>query len=190
MKRRGILAALAAAATGALGLPAHAARKAWQVRPPGALSGAQFEARCIRCIRCAEVCPPKAIRFESRWPTLGSDLPFLVLQERACILCMRCTQVCPTGALEPIAADLGAVGAQVRMGEPVLERSKCLPWTGEGICRLCFYVCPFPNEAVVLVGPQQAPLFEPSHCVGCGLCEEACPTSARAVRIRPRGGGA
>jgi NAD-dependent dihydropyrimidine dehydrogenase PreA subunit len=40
---------------------------------------------------------------------------------------------------------------------------------------------------VALVGPQQAPHFTPEQCVGCGLCEEACPEQARAIRIIPLG---
>ena len=36
-----------------------------------------------------------------------------------------------------------------------------------------------------LVGPQKAPLFHPEACVGCGLCEEACPETAQAIRIVP-----
>jgi Pyruvate/2-oxoacid:ferredoxin oxidoreductase delta subunit len=69
----------------------------------------------------------------------------------------------------------------------VLERRACIPWRGEGVCRLCYYVCPYPDSAVALVGPQQGPLFSPEHCVGCGLCEEACPEQARAIRIVPPG---
>jgi NAD-dependent dihydropyrimidine dehydrogenase PreA subunit len=38
---------------------------------------------------------------------------------------------------------------------------------------------------VELVGPRMAPLFHPEACVGCGLCEEACPEEAQAIRIRP-----
>ena len=29
------------------------------------------------------------------------------------------------------------------------------------------------------------PVFDAAACVGCGLCEEACPERARAIRILP-----
>lgn len=167
MKRRVFIAAVAATAL----LPARA-RPSPRIRPPGALAPDEFESACIGCWRCAEVCPPKAIRFEG-------GLPVVDTHERACTLCMKCPSVCPTGALTPVPAEA------VRMGTPVLDRKACLPWSGTGNCRLCHLVCPYPDQAVELVGAQAAPLFHPEACVGCGLCEEACPDIARAIRIEP-----
>jgi ferredoxin len=167
LKRRAFIAAAAATAL----IPSRASPQA-RIRPPGALTPGEFERACIGCYRCAEVCPPKAIRFEN-------GLPVIDTRERACTLCMKCPQVCPTGALVPVPAEA------VRMGTPVLDRKACLPWSGAGICRLCHQVCPFPDRAVELVGPQAAPMFNAGACVGCGLCEEACPDTARAIRIKP-----
>ncbi|MBI3184343.1 MAG: 4Fe-4S dicluster domain-containing protein [Myxococcales bacterium] len=185
MNRRGFIGgALALLAGATAGLKAKLAKAASRIRPPGAKLG-DFERRCIRCFRCAEVCPPKAIRFHSGLDFFSADLPFLELDARGCILCMKCTEVCPTSALEPTPGDPAAVQAKVKMGKPVLDRKKCIPWAGQGVCRICFYACPYAGSAVVLVGPQQAPLFEPEKCVGCGLCEEACPKLAHAIRIVP-----
>ena len=176
----GALAAVAGLATGI-----RSRRKGpVSLRPPGAQLHGGFEERCIRCFRCAEVCPPKAIRLDGAW-SLEADLPYIEAKERACVLCMQCTQACPTGALAPIPADLETVHAAVRMGTPVLTRERCIVWRGAGVRRLCYYVCPYPNEAVALVGLQLAPFFDPKQCVGCGLCEQACPTVASAIRILP-----
>lgn len=183
MNRRGLLGAAGAVAAAAL-LPRRARASSPALRPPGALPPGEFEQACIGCFRCAEVCPPKAIRFPALL-SLAAVEPFIDARDRACILCMRCTEVCPTGALLPVPASSEAVARQVRMGTPVLERRDCLPWNGRGVCRLCFYVCPYAGRAVELVGPRQAPLFHAEACVGCGLCEEACPGEARAIRIRP-----
>lgn len=171
------------------GLWTRVARALPRIRPPGALAAGGFEARCIRCFRCAEVCPPKAIRIgpllQGGLAGAGDELPHLELRARACVLCMKCTQACPTGALAKLGADPAEVQRQVKMGRPELDRARCLPWTGRGVCRLCFYACPYAGTAVALVGPAQAPMFDSSHCVGCGLCEEACPETAQAIRIVP-----
>jgi ferredoxin len=173
VKRRAALLALGVAATTAL-VPKSAARAAPpRIRPPGATP--DFASKCIGCVRCAEVCPPHAIRF-------GPDgTPHLELREAGCVLCMKCPEVCPTGALVPLAAE------QVRLGKPELTRSRCLPWTGTGVCRLCYAVCPYADKAVELVNGSAGPLFHPEACTGCGLCEEACPSIAHAIRIVPYG---
>lgn len=177
MNRRALLGA--AATIAAASLAPRKATAAAAIRPPGALARGDFERACIGCYRCAEVCPPLAIQFP---PVLGlaEALPYLDTRARACVLCMKCTVVCPTGALEPVAP------AEVKMGVPQLHRDRCLTWSGTGNCRLCHEVCPYPERAVELVGPQLAPLFHPEGCVGCGLCEEACPEEARAIRIVPK----
>ncbi len=186
MNRRGVLGLAAGALAGLFARrPSGAVAR---LRPPGALSPGAFERACIGCFRCAEVCPTRTIRFPG-----GTDLdaahPFLALREAACVLCMACTDVCPTGALTHIPAQAERVAAEVRIGVPALDRRSCLPWSGQGVCRLCAYVCPMGSRAVELVGPQQAPLFHAAGCVGCGLCEEACPEDARAIRIVPVAAG-
>lgn len=185
MNRRALIGA-AAAAIALAAVPKRARADGRKLRPPGALKPGAFEASCIGCFRCAEVCPTRVIRFPSAL-SLENATPHLDFAERACILCMKCTDACPTDALKEIAADSDVVAREVRIGVPKLKRPQCLPWTGQGICRLCYQVCPYPDRAVELVGPQKAPLFHADACVGCGLCEEACPDTARAIVIEPAG---
>ena len=184
MNRRGLVGALAAAVALAVVPKKTRAEPQKKIRPPGALPRGAFEQACIGCFRCAEVCPTKVIRFPSVL-SLDTATPFLDMADRACVLCMKCTQVCPTDALVELKVDSEVIAREVRMGVPKLNRAACLPWTGRGICRLCYQVCPYPDRAVEVVGPQKAPLFHVEACVGCGLCEEACPETARAITIEP-----
>jgi ferredoxin len=185
VNRRVLIGAIAAATALAV-VPKRKRADPKKIRPPGALKPGAFEQACIGCFRCAEVCPTNCIRFPSAF-SLDQATPYIDTADKACVLCMKCTQVCPTDALVPLKADPDVIAKEVRMGVPVLERSKCLPWNGQGVCRLCYQVCPYPEAAVELVGPQKAPLFHADACVGCGLCEEACPELAQAITIEPFG---
>ena len=186
MTRRGLLIGGVALGGGALGLMSRPA--AARLRPPGALDEPDFTRHCIRCLRCAEVCPPGAIRFDSSPGLAGSDTPYIAARSRPCTLCMRCTQACPSGALTPIDPEHSIVQAKVRMGHPELDRQKCVAWRESGECRACYYVCLYAGSAVRLEGAKLGPVFDREACVGCGQCEEACPESALAIRIVPRDG--
>ena len=188
LSRRGLLAAVAAVGAAWAGVKVRVAR-AVGLRPPGALPEGAFERSCIRCFRCAQVCPTQCIRFDTKGGLAELDTPFIHAAERACILCMKCGDACPTGAIQPTPHDPDIIQAKVRMGTPVLDKATCLSWSKQGICRLCYYACPYPDRAVSLVGPMLGPLFHPQACVGCGLCEEACPKLAHSIKIVPFGSG-
>jgi ferredoxin-type protein NapG len=181
--RRALVAGLTLVGSGALGWTLRP--RTMRLRPPGAAPGAEFARKCIRCLRCVAVCPRGAIRFDSSLDLASSDTPYIEAAERGCDLCMRCTEACPTGALGPTSSDLEQVAIAVRMGRPELDRDRCIAINGTGECRACFYVCPFAGRAVRLEGPLLEPRFDAGACVGCGLCEEACPERARAIRILP-----
>jgi MauM/NapG family ferredoxin protein len=149
------------------------------LRPPGARSEADLAARCIRCDRCAAVCPYRSIK-PAPWG-LGPDAgtPLVVARETPCWLCMRCPPVCPTGALEPL-TDRRAV----RMGVAWVNEQSCYAFQGI-VCRTCVDQCPLAGEAI-RQDDQLRPVVT-DRCTGCGVCEHRCPAPEAAIRVEPFG---
>lgn len=191
LNRRKFLLAGAAAFTGVASLLAAGrrgfARTATRfrrfLRPPGALGEQEFLDRCIRCARCAAVCPNTAIQMTGFGLGLRNlNTPYIVPREQACMLCMKCTEVCPTGALTRIDVDDDSVLTEVRMGRAVVDRSMCFSYQGR-TCGVCIRACPFPGVAMK-TGMYEQPIVTDA-CVGCGLCERACIHVPQAIRIVP-----
>lgn len=178
--RRAALVTLGVAgAVAALGQPARAlaaGRPRTALRPPGARTEGLFRALCVRCGKCAEVCPRDAIR-------LSGGMPVIDPATNPCDLCGKCVPVCPTGALTL------APGEPVHMGIAEIDKEYCIAWNG-GICRACYAACPLQGKALAL--DQRSAIWKPEvdkdQCAGCGLCVSVCPPAAIAVRpVNPPG---
>ena len=166
LQRRKALTSLAAGAAAlpllrsATGLIAE--RDDRLVRPPGALDEASFLARCIRCGECMKVCPNNALHpslaqagLEGLWTPVVA--PRIGYCEPSCVLC---GQVCPTGAIFEFTA---------REKGWVLERAdKSLKPIRLGIA---FY--------------DHGRCLPWSMATECIVCEEWCPTSPKAIYLRP-----
>lgn len=153
------------------------------LRPPGALPGEEFLRRCIRCTRCAGVCPNGAIQIAAlSFGLRHLNTPYIVPREQACMLCMKCTQVCPTGALTPVAADNDEIVTRVKMGRAYVDKSMCYSYQ-KRTCGVCIRACPYPGVAMK-TGLYEQPIVTDA-CVGCGLCERACIHIPQAIRIVP-----
>ena len=131
------------------------------IRPPGALDENAFLARCIRCGECMKVCPNNALH-----PTLtqagleGIWTPVLVPRIGYCEPnCVLCGQVCPTGAIWEIT-----------------PRDKA--WAAAAD----------PKATPIRVGTA---FYDRGRCLPwamateCIVCEEWCPTSPKAIYLRP-----
>ncbi|MDP6904694.1 MAG: 4Fe-4S dicluster domain-containing protein [Verrucomicrobiota bacterium] len=153
------------------------------LRPPGAQQEEAFLSACIRCGQCANVCPNQCITLAGLETGLaGLAAPVITARAQACILCMACTQVCPTGALQPL--EPTEAGRQtVSMGTAVVLEDVCYSYAGR-TCGVCYRACPLPGKAMKL-GLYETPIVNPEHCVGCGLCEQACVHMPQAIRIIP-----
>ncbi|MFB3852382.1 MAG: 4Fe-4S dicluster domain-containing protein [Vicinamibacterales bacterium] len=169
LQRRKVMAGLAAAAGM---LPLLRSTRALTaepdprlIRPPGSLAEDEFLARCIRCGECMKVCPNNALH-----PTLteagieGLWSPVLVPRIGYCEpSCVLCGQVCPTGAIWEL-TQVEKVGrpAGGPSGEPAVEANKIgTAFYDHGRC---------------------LPWSMATECI---VCEEWCPTSPKAIYLRP-----
>jgi len=161
--------ALASVAAGAAALPLFRSSAGLAVehherlvRPPGALDEKSFLARCIRCGECMKVCPNNALHpslseagLEGLWTPVL--VPRIGYCEPSCVLC---SQVCPTGAIWEITQAEKA-------------------WVTAGADK---------NAKPIRVGTA---FYDQGRCLPwamateCIVCEEWCPTSPKAIYLRP-----
>jgi ferredoxin-type protein NapG len=148
------------------------------LRPPGALAGVRFSSLCIKCQRCQEVCPTRAITPVLVTEDLASaGTPRLNFRFGYCSLCRKCMEVCPTGALASIPDE------QVRLGVARVDKDKCIAWDWVA-CTKCQKECP--AEAIYL-DEGNRPVVDADRCNGCGQCEYVC--IAPMARTYHGGGG-
>ncbi|HTT33503.1 MAG TPA: 4Fe-4S dicluster domain-containing protein [Methylomirabilota bacterium] len=161
---------LTSAAAGAAALPLFrivpglaVQRDARLIRPPGALDEKDFLNRCVRCGECMKACPNDALHptlteagLEGIWtPTV---VPRIGYCEPSCVLC---SQVCPTGAIWK-------------------TNSKEKGWVPEQHASS--------NTKAIRIGTA---FFDRGRCLPwamatqCIVCEEWCPTSPKAIYLRP-----
>lgn len=188
ISRRHLLgASVAGAIAGGAALSSKGARAPEvALRPPGALPGGEFESACVRCFKCGSACPNQCIEFHG----LGKGLrqaftPYLEARTRGCTLCGECAKVCPSGALRPFGSEKDDWVAEVDMGTARVNEGQCYSFHGR-TCGACYRACPLAGRALK-IGLYETPHIDPTQCVGCGLCEQACLHLPQAIRVIPRG---
>jgi ferredoxin-type protein NapF len=144
------------------------------IRPPWAISEADFVDVCTRCSACVEVCPTDLLVKGSGGFPEADFTPGRAPD--GCTFCGKCLESCRNRALlkQPgqAAWTLKAV-----FGEDCLAAQSV-------VCRTCGEVCEtgairFPPR----LGGVSLPQLDADACTGCGVCQADCPTVA--IRIRP-----
>ena len=131
------------------------------LRPPGALEEGDFLSRCIRCGECMKVCPNNALH-----PALNEGgleglwtpvvIPRIGYCETSCVLC---SEVCPTGAIWEITAKEKGWSVDIAEGTKPIRLGTA--FYDRGRC---------------------LPWAMATDCI---VCEEWCPTSPKAIYLRP-----
>jgi len=156
-------------------------RKPRILRPPGAIEEAQFAHTCQHSGRCVDACPANAIfaltpafRDKAGTPAINPDVA-------ACVVCdgLLCTHACPSGALAPLTEP-----QQIDMGVAEVYASSCVRADGE-TCTLCVERCPY-GAAAIVFDDEGPPRVLADGCTGCGVCQLYCPTTPKAIVVRPK----
>ena len=150
------------------------------LRPPGAIEEPQFIDTCYRCGACREECPADAIFPLGKGEGDAAGTPAIHADRAACVICdgLKCTEGCPSGALQPV-RDY----REIRMGVAEVYEPNCVRTRGEA-CTLCVDRCPLGRTAIGF-GSDGPPTVLTPGCVGCGVCQLYCPTSPKAIVVRP-----
>jgi len=150
------------------------------LRPPGATD--KFADLCTACAKCVEACPAQCIRIDLAGGKTGfaDGLPYIAAVDAPCVVCddLSCMKVCPTGALTLV--DKFAIN----MGKAKVDHDTCLRAHGEE-CRLCVDACPLGEHAIAISTNTGRVAVKYHGCIGCGLCENRCPTEPRAITVQP-----
>lgn len=162
------------------------------IRPPGSLSEAEFQDKCIRCLECVRIC-------ESNGGCLQPDafhssltqlwLPAAQMRTGYCEYnCNLCAEVCPTDAIEPITLEEKQHWV---MGTAYFREDLCIPYARDEDCIVCEEHCPTPEKAIRFETKNvelpeggfrllKLPYMDPDLCIGCGICEFKCPLDGEA----------
>lgn len=152
-------------------------RRKSPITPPGSVSLRNLTSHCTACQLCVSVCPNHVLR--------PSDNPKMLMMPEVSYEhgycrpeCVRCTQVCPTGAINLL--DVAAKSA-TRIGLAVWRRGMCVVQKDGVSCGNCARHCPTKAIQMVPKDPNdpkslEFPVVDPDRCIGCGACENLCPT--------------
>ncbi|MFC1524994.1 4Fe-4S binding protein [Planctomycetota bacterium] len=157
------------------------------LRPPSAIQPeSKFLAQCLRCGQCINVCPTSGLQplmLGTATELSGFWSPILVPRIGPCKYdCNLCGQTCPSKAIPKLELDEKRYAL---IGTAEIDENRCLVYSKEQMCRVCYEQCPVPGKAIRL-RKDKYPMVLNDLCIGCGNCEYTCPIKGiSAIRVMP-----
>jgi ferredoxin len=157
------------------------------IRPPGSVTEDEFARRCVRCGMCMKACPTNGLQPAIHEAGIeGFWTPILVPRIGYCVEhCNACGNVCATNAIEPFRIE---DKKSIFIGTAGIDRSQCIAWNSDRQCLVCDEHCSYKAIEWQIVDGVKRPSVNEEKCVGCGICEYACPIQpVAAIRVYSRG---
>ncbi|MBQ6254720.1 MAG: 4Fe-4S dicluster domain-containing protein [Bacteroidales bacterium] len=159
-------------------IPKVSPKRSVAITPFGSESVDKFFKHCTACQLCVSVCPNNVLRPSK---DLGHLMQPVMSFERGYCRpeCVKCSEVCPAGAILKITPE---EKTQWKVGTASVNPALCLVENGEvEECGNCSRHCP--AGAIHMVRKVRedgktvrVPSVEEEKCIGCGACENLCPS--------------
>ncbi|NLD22480.1 MAG: 4Fe-4S binding protein [Bacteroidales bacterium] len=148
-----------------------------RIVPAGAKSLVNLSKNCTACQLCVSTCPNNVLRPSQQLDTFMQ--PEASFEKGYCRPeCVKCSEVCPAGAIEKISI---AEKSSIQVGHAVWIQQNCIVERDGVQCDNCSRHCPVGAILMVRKDPSNRrslmiPTVDESRCIGCGACENLCPS--------------
>ncbi len=149
------------------------------ISPPGSVGIQRFTSFCTACNLCVSSCPTNVLEPSfMEYGLAGMSQPMMRYEVGFCNYdCTVCGDVCPTGAILPVNIEEKKL---IQIGKSKFSKDDCVVVTKKKDCSACSEHCP--TKAVHTVPYDDGlllPEVDDDLCIGCGACENACPTEPK-----------
>lgn len=158
-------------------LPKKAPNRKTPITPFGSESVEKFYKHCTACQLCVTVCPNNVLRPSSRLEHLMQ--PEMSFEKGYCRPeCVKCSEVCPAGAILKITPE---EKTEWKVGTAGVDYDLCVVNRDGVSCGNCAHHCPVGAIRMVRKNPDdekspRIPSVNEEKCIGCGACENLCPS--------------